>query len=54
MTIQEALQQAYEDALYTYKADRESGSDSVATAWNAGRVDGLKLALDLLTRYPLK
>ena len=48
--IIQRLRQAYEDSLSVYKADREAGADAVSVAWNAGRVDGLKQALDMVSR----
>ena len=48
VTVQEKLQDALDDALRVYKADKATGDDALSTAWNAGRVDGLKQALDIL------
>jgi hypothetical protein len=51
-TLIAALQTAYDSALAVYRTDRESGADGIAIAFDAGRVDGLKQALELVLREP--
>jgi hypothetical protein len=47
-----SIQTAYDAALAVYRADRQSGADGVAIAFDAGRVDGLKQALELVLCEP--
>jgi hypothetical protein len=37
-----------DDAFRVYQADRKAGADAVTVAWNAGRYDAFKQALDVL------
>jgi hypothetical protein len=47
-TLIAALQTAYDAALIVYRTDRQSGADGIAIAFDAGRVDGLKQALEII------
>ena len=48
--IQGQLQALLDDALRTYKANRDAHADAVSIAFDAGRVDGLKEALEAIER----
>ena len=54
MNIKLELEQALEQALDVYRRDRDfEGSNPVSRAFDAGRVDGLKQALELLEKTGL-
>lgn len=48
MGVQDELQQAIENAIETYQANKNSGSPAESLAFDNGRIDGLKQALEIL------
>jgi len=48
MTELERLERAYESAVDAYERDKEARTDSVSLSYDAGRVDGLKEAVQIL------
>ena len=46
--IRERIQEAYADAMRVHEANKEHGSTALSIAFDAGRIDGLKQALELI------
>ena len=47
----EKLQEAYENALETYKANRKTNSPKDSLAYDQGRIDGLKQSLEIVDSF---
>jgi hypothetical protein len=45
------IAQAMQDATSVYIANKESGSTALSLAYDSGRIDGLKQALEIIDRY---
>ncbi len=47
-TIKQKMVEAYEDSLRTYRLNQAGHADAVAVAFDAGRVDAFKQAMELM------
>ncbi len=48
--IRERIQEAYAEAMRVHEANKGYGSTALSIAYDAGRIDGLKQALELIDK----
>lgn len=48
--LSEKLEAAIDDAKRVYKTGRDAGQDAVSVGFDAGRVDGLRMALEIVQK----